>query len=315
MASAAKNYQMAIRTHLNQKILSEDAKEAAKREMGLTYSRGFFSGWLNGVDHQRLVDGTFGAHRGVEIGVVSAVGGKSVKIKSSYRALKKGDGILLAGSLFGKKVELGGMLYDVKNQGSDFELFFSHDFDLKKIQIGWRVYFNHDAAVEKSLTQSYTDKKAKKKIPLTLIVQSSIGSPLKIAANDGDHEVIVESDSIAEEAKARPLSKEDLKAELGALGATCFSLESLEVSGDSFFFIHQRELKNLRRKFTEELMNLRITRSGPELCDVDLQFNSEKQTKVAKRHFNLLLRELDQVKELLLFADELKDILGIGIPL
>jgi putative protease len=311
VASAAKNYSDAINKKLNKKTFTQKNIEDAKREMGLTYSRGFFSGWLDGVDHQKLVDGTYGAHRGVEIGSVISVHSKSIKIKSDYQKLKKGDGILLASSINGKKIELGGMLYDVASNTSETELFFARDFDLKKIRPGFKVYFNHDATVEKALTQSYTDKNLKKRLPLHLIVKASIGMPLELLVTDGEHQLSLKSEASVEASRERPTTLEDLKSELGALSATCFILNEFEFSGDKNFFIHQKELKNLRRKFTEELMKIRVARSSPEVfSSIDIFLKKEFSRK-ASAHFNILLRELPQIKEFLGYADSLKDILGI----
>lgn len=310
VASAAKNYRNAIDSNLSGKSFNESKIEDAKREMGLTYSRGFFPGWLHGVDHQHLVDGTFGAHRGVEIGVVTQVMPKSIKIKSNYKKLKKGDGILLATSINGKKVELGGTLYDVKTSKDDVELFFSRDFDLKKIKTGFKVYNNSDAVIEKSLTQTYTDKNLKKRIPLSIIARGIVGEPLCLIVSDGFHKLSIESDILLEKAQTKPTSKADLRDELGALGSTCFILEDISLEG-SDFFIHQKELKNLRRKFTEELMRVRVEREKPELHSVSLLLNHQKSEHKALKHFNILLREFDQVKDFLTFAHELKDILGI----
>lgn len=311
VASAAKNYREAISKKLNHKIFSEKNIEDAKREMGLTYSRGFFSGWLNGVDHQKLVDGTYGAHRGVEIGVVVSGNLKSIKIKTDYLKLKKGDGVLLTSSNNGHKIEFGGMLYDVRNNGTDIELFFSRDFDLKKIKPGFKVYFNHDAVVEKTLGQSFTDKNLKKRIPLSISVKGIIGNPLEIILFDGVNKLSLQGQSIIESSKERPTTKEDIKSELGALSATCFVLADFEFSGDENIFIHQKELKILRRTFTEELMKIRIHREVPPIKSDLFILNSNKLNQTAFKRFNILLREFSQVKDFLGFVHSLKNVLGI----
>src|SRR5580693_3683518 len=51
------------------------AVSAADRyALEMTFSRGLFTGWLHGVNHQRLVDGRFGKKRGAYVGEVTAVG-------------------------------------------------------------------------------------------------------------------------------------------------------------------------------------------------------------------------------------------------
>lgn len=312
VASAAKNYSEAIRRQQNHKKFNEQDIEKAKREMGLTYSRGFFSGWLHGVDHQQLVDGTYGAHRGNEIGRVREVLPKSLKIESTYQQLKKGDGVLLASSINGLKIEMGGMLYDVIKSGNATELFFARDFDLKKIRPGFKVYFNHDAVVEKALTQTYQDKNLKKRIPVNLVVNAKIGECLLVEISDGEHFLTVKSECLVEASRERPTTLADLKAELGALGATCFVLNEVSIRGDEHFFIHQKELKLLRRKFSEELIKARVEHVDLVLHSVEsLLVRPLVSRDVTKLNFNLLLREFDQVKELIEYAETLKDILGV----
>ena len=46
----------------------------------MTFSRGLFSGWLHGVDHQRLVNGRCGKKRGAFIGFIRKVGKDFVEL-------------------------------------------------------------------------------------------------------------------------------------------------------------------------------------------------------------------------------------------
>lgn len=312
VAAAARNYREAIDQALLDKTLSKKRIDDAKREMGLTYSRGFYSGWLNGVNHQELVDGTFGAHRGVDIGIVQAVHSKSIIIKSSYQKLKNGDGVLFAGNLQGSKMEIGGKIYQVSiKNDSSFELFFARDFEFLKIRPGFKVYLNHDATVFKELTQSYTDKNSKKKIAIEINVRAFVGLPLEVFVSDGFHRINLKSEGEVEPSRERPTSLTDLESELGALSATCFKLNKLVLDGDNLIFIHQKELKSLRRKFTEELMKKRIERSAPLLMPPEDLFHTKQTQKSAPLHFNILLREFIQVQELLTYIDQIREGLGI----
>ncbi len=311
VASAASNYREAIDLVTTEgRQLSKKEIESKKTEMSLTYSRGFYSGWLHGVNHQDLVDGTYGAHRGLAIGKVKKIDPKSVTVEISYPHLKNGDGVLLAGSLRGKKTEVGGKLYGVKKLRENlFELSFDKSFDFKKIALDFVVYFNSDSVVEKKLTMSYTDKNSKKRIPIHLSVEAEIGRPLKIEVRDGEFSVSVASESSLEEATSKPVSRSDLAAELGALGNSCFTLDSLTLSQDKDFFIHQKELKQLRRLFTEELMKKRIERAPITLNDVDLKVETRVDRRSPK--LNVLLREISQVHDLLGFYEKALDTLGV----
>jgi putative protease len=70
-------------------ILKNDKSDFTelKNKMEMVYSRGFFSGWLHGVDHQQLVDGTYSAHRGLYLGKIEAI--KNGKLILNTESLKK----------------------------------------------------------------------------------------------------------------------------------------------------------------------------------------------------------------------------------
>lgn len=311
VASAAKNYRAAIDSAEKSILHTKKVIDAAKTEMSLTYSRGFFSGWLNGVDHQQLVDGTYGAHRGLEIGKVLSIDAKSIKVEINYPHLKNGDGIMIAGFYKGKKVEIGGMLYAVKKISQNvYEFTFGKDVDLKKITIGLKVYFNHDAAVEKKLTQSYTDKNLKKRIPIEVSVAADIGSALSVVITDGVHTVEVKSLDLVEAAIERPTTKGSLAEELGALGATCFVLDELKLKSSAPFFIHQKALKLIRREFTEKLMEKRVSPKKLEILPIELPKYSVP-IRPAQPKLNILLREISQVSDFLNFSHLLDDTLGV----
>src|SRR5258708_39410382 len=59
----------------------------------MTFSRGLFTGWLHGVNHQRLVDGRFGKKRGAYVGEVTAVGKNYVELRSGIQ-VRPGDGLV-----------------------------------------------------------------------------------------------------------------------------------------------------------------------------------------------------------------------------
>jgi len=145
VASAARNY----REVLDGKPLSLDQRAV---ELSSTYSRGFFSGWLHGVDHQRLVDGTFSAHRGIELGTIKEVKKKTFSIETKLE-LKAGMGLLIVGH-----DEVGSKIFEAKKLGRDTEVeLVQKSIALKKvlkftsIQMSlWIKSLRKDGRVEKS---------------------------------------------------------------------------------------------------------------------------------------------------------------------
>ena len=312
VAAAAKNYRKAIdQVYSHHQLSIEDVKQA-QFEMGLTYSRGFFTGWLHGVDHQRLVDGTFGSHRGVKIGSVKKILPQSIIIDSSH-PLKNGDGVLFAGSRSSKKFEVGGHLYKVVAQPNEtLEITMPRSFSVKEVQIGDAVYLNHDAKIESYLTKSFSDKNFKKRIPINILVFSKFNEPLKILVSDGINEINLETETCIEKAHDKPVSLEDLKVELGALGATCFTLSKISLHGDTDFFIHHKEIKRLRQRFCALLIGARTLKKSL-VKKIDLQdFKIMNINNHSQNAFlNIMLREFSQVKSFLNFALEVQDQIGV----
>jgi putative protease len=279
--------------------------------MGLTYSRGFYPGWLHGVNHQTLVDGTFGAHRGVEIGLVKNIRAKSIIVATS-ELLKKGDGVLFAhSSNKGIKSEIGGKIYDLKKiRDGELELFFSKEFNIGLVQKDFKFYLNHDDTINKQLKKSYQDKNYQKKIPLNLSLTVKIGEKLALNVSDGINIVEVFSETLAEEAQKTPVAQEKIIEELSALSSTCFSVGSFSVDGDKKIFINLKELKVMRRAFSEELLKIRTSAKVIQIQKIEIN-KKQEWSRSSSQKINILLRDSHQVGSLINFLDEIKDVLGI----
>lgn len=310
VAAAASEYRHVIDQTLKGKSVSEKEILEAKTEMSLTYSRGFFSGWLHGVNHQDLVDGTYGAHRGLEIGKVLRVEPRGVVVESQYEKLKNGDGVLFAGYVNDKKTEIGGLIYGIKPlKNNQYLLEFDKKFEFQKVKKDFLFYLNHDQAVTKKLSNSYQDKNQKKRISIDLEVEATIGKPLRVVATDGQNSVEVSSSSLVEAASARPVGKKDLIDELGALGSTCFKLGRMTLKSQEDFFIHQKELKIIRRDFSEKLHLMRVNPRDIQIHDLSVaDFFTKANTKESiNPKLTLLLREIGQVEDLVNFKDLSKE--------
>lgn len=308
VAAAAKNYRRAIDQQLDSFSLGRSIGE-----MGVTYSRGFFSGWLHGVDHQQLVDGTYGSHRGHFVGLIHQVHSRSIVVSTSH-SLKNGDGVLIASHKVNIKAETGGLLFDVKENSVGLELFFHRDFSTKNLNIGDKVYLNHDHKLSKDLNRTFSDKNFKKRILIDISAQLKIGSFLSVTVSDGVNQIVVESDYILLNSHSKPTSFDDIHSELAALGPTCFKLSSLKLAGDESIYIPQKVLKNIRRDFTEKLIAARTKRDfqAPQLFSMG-ELKKEHLKKENRPVLNILFREIGQIKNFISFCDLVRDSLGVVI--
>lgn len=310
VASSAQEYRKAIDRHAGHHELTADEVEDSKRRMATTYSRGFFPGWLHGVDHQRLVNGVSKSHRGHRIGtVLSAMRNSLTLTIDPTIELFPGDGLLWVTG----DGEDGAQIYTVSPQSAGrVKVEFGNHVDLSSQLKGAQVYLNHDAAQKRDLYRSTHDKHALKRIPVDVSVVAEIGTTLKATMTDGTFTVTVQGKSSVESAKKQAVSDEFIREELGALGGGVFKLNKFSIARATttpLFYPH-KELKEIRRELTAALEKLRRenrvwrdeTLLMPEAKVRDWNRNQQKgstdsQPKNAK--LNVLLREKGQVEDLI----------------
>lgn len=317
VASAARSFGEAIKRVQEGRQLSGAQAVQLKKEMASTYSRGFFSGWLNGVNHQKLVDGTFSAHRGFEFGKIIKTWKNSFEVQLtedvSAQGLKNdfiqpGDGVLWVYSDSNGRVnEKGGFVFAVKKISVDrIELEFSRDIFMHDGFVGARVYYNHDKDLKKDVALSVEDRQRKKRCPVSVRVKAVLNEPLFIEYSDGHYKVSGFSENICEKAKSKGLSQDALKDELFALSGSPFVGTDffIEIDAAESLFIPHRQIKDLRQNLTAKLIELRKTRETVIQSSEDVKkwvktneskgSNSENKLKL-----NLLLREKGQVSDLI----------------
>lgn len=312
VATAARSFHEAIER--SNEIAEDSDLLNLKKQMASTYSRGFFSGWLHGVNHQKLVDGTFSSHRGFEFGKVIKLGKYSfiVELNEDLVAqnlkpdfIHAGDGLLwVYANSKGAIQENGGFVFSAKAiSKKQVELEFSRDLVIHESTLGARVFYNHDKNLKKEVLLSMTDKERKKRIPVHVRVQGSIGEPLRVTYSDGIYEATATSTNICEAAKSHGLTKETLKEEFFALSGTPFKGTTFQCETEGSLFLPHKQIKELRQILTAQLEVLRKN-SG---LSVNLQTGDTvtnwieglkgKNTPTGEMKLNVLLRNKEQVDD------------------
>jgi len=287
VAGAAKNYRSAI-----------DGKNYSVSDMAYTFSRGFFDGWMQGVDHQKLVDGYYSAHRGQKMGVVKKVLADGLLVSGS--GAQNGMGVLIVDDT--SKRSFGANIYEVAKEGLDLILKFGRQNDFRRCQIGDEVYINSAPSVEKELT------KAQKKIKISLKVEIAAGEKMKIIASDLTGNVLtLWSDDVMPAAQKveNALSVDRVKAEFSSLAHTPFSLNEIVVEMSSPVFCNEKTLRTLRRKFVEGLMEARKYRKAIEIFDLDLPQVKTNNIPGSEPKLNILLRNAEQASDFALYFKNL----------
>ena len=267
VAAVAKAYRKALNR------IPLDGKDMEPLEV--LFSRGLRAGWLDGDNHQELVDGTFSNHHGLFLGTVAKVErgqvivGLDDALSDDFAAgmgPRPGDGILFENAALG--VSIGSRLYALqeahlphtkRGDPKYLRLEFGSDFDTRQIAIGMKVYRNDSPALEKELRKTFTDREQAKRIPVNMELSGSIGGLLKLAVYDVPRNRIeVESDTALEAARnadgnAGDKLRDLAQKELSGLSATAYSLRNLEVNVERGAFIPGKLLRTLRQKAIEQL--------------------------------------------------------------
>jgi putative protease len=275
VASSAKEFRTAMDRYLKGKNLNSSEIAEAKKNMATQYSRGFFSGWLHGVDHQQLVDGTFSSHRGALIGTVIGREDNSILLveltnetAESSTALKPGDGLLWT---LGDK-EWGSFIFSVeKVRAKIYRIGISKDLRTENDFTDAKLYLNHNKDLKKDLNKSFQDKNYFKRIPVKVEIIIDIDKPVLAKITDDRFLVQGQSASNTSLAQKRPLSDEDIRNEFDSLSGSAFKLEELNIirTTKESVFLNAKDLKNLRQNLIAELT---IKRSSQriEVSDFDL---------------------------------------------
>ncbi len=214
--------------------------DADRYQLEMTFSRGLFTGWVNGVDHQKLVPARSGKKRGPFAGRITGVGRDHIQIAQEID-LKPGDGVVFdtGGDT---NAEQGGRIYQVNGP----RLYFEHGkIDFGALRAGHRVWKTDDPALNKRLQQSYAGNippRRRKRVALT--VSGAAEQPLTVEAAG----VTVRSNIALQTARTAPLTDAKLREHLGRFGEHPYELGELhnELMGDVILPIG--ELNRLRRE-------------------------------------------------------------------
>ncbi|MBX7157732.1 MAG: U32 family peptidase [Verrucomicrobiae bacterium] len=215
----------------------------------MVFSRGLFSGWMHGVNHQKLVHGRYGKKRGVLLGKVVRIGKDWLELERLLAPAKAGDGVVFE-DLKDLENEAGGRIYRVEGM----RLFFSpqHVY-LNQLKIGTWVCKTDDPQLNRELERTYRDLDIESKTSLDFSVSGKISEPLGVKVKSEVGEVEIKSKIKLQLAEKQPLTKEVLQQNLGRLGGTCFQLRSLHCDLESSVILPLSELNRMRRLLVEQL--------------------------------------------------------------
>lgn len=221
------------------------ASAADRYQLEMSFSRGLFPGWMDGVDHQQLVPARFGKKRGPFAGRLAAIGKDYVELDALV-PLQPGDGVVFdtGGDT---NNEQGGRIYEIRGR----RLFFQRGhLQFEKLQAGDRVWKTDDPALNKRLQQSYAGTIAPRR--RTALQIRATGSPdcfLLLEALDSNGVILASAESQIplQAARNAPLTHARLLEHLDRFGEAPFQIESLTVEFSEPVILPISELNRVRR--------------------------------------------------------------------
>jgi U32 family peptidase len=208
----------------------------------MTFSRGLYSGWLHGVNHQRLVNGRCGKKRGAFIGFIRKIGKDFVEVDSKV-AVKPGDGVVFdAGP--DTEHEQGGRIYEVRFQQLHFR---NGQIDFQRLKIGDRLWKTDDPALNRQLRQTFARDPEPARALVDMEVIGKSGGPLRLRVVCGDRIVEAASELELSPARKAALTGATLHEQLSRLGGSRYALRNLEVNIENNLFIPIGSINQLRR--------------------------------------------------------------------
>ena len=289
-------------------------------DLAQSFSRGFTPGFLEGVNHQRLVHGRFPKSRGVRVGTVIERTGRGVLVEldaehqsadSLASVVKPGDGIVFDEG-HPEQDEQGGRVFEVHPRltggAGRAELVFGHGaLNLAALAPGSLVWKTDDPEFRKRMEQTYSRDAKPRRVGVTFEVSGRIGGSLEVAVrDDAGREVRASWAGPLEAARKHPLSLELLREQFSRLGDTPFELAGIELNIADSVMAPKSVLNDLRRQAVAALLAVRAadvcnrTINPLALQELREQASANEPPAVEQPpHLCVLARTLDQLAAVL----------------
>ncbi len=236
-----------------------------KREMEMSFSRGFTTGWLEGCDHKRLVPGLTSAKQGVKVGKVIAMRGERLLVDLEL-PLIKGDGVVLQGDrILGK--ELGGRIFQVYVDGQSTDLpvkgkvelaFQNGLFKNNEVNAGQAIWQTDSPQLSKRLRASFASEQFARKVFIEIELNAEVGASMEaevswLNGQNTTQTIAIKLGHVPAEARKHETTEEDLRRQMARLGNTPYELVALRAKLVGKPMIPLSVLGELRKRIVTEL--------------------------------------------------------------
>ncbi|MCA9962395.1 MAG: U32 family peptidase, partial [Anaerolineales bacterium] len=287
---------------------------AEEVQLEQVYSRGLGAHFIDGTNHQTVVQGRSPRHRGVLLGHVTAVFKDRVRIAPEptqrIAPLKAGDGIVFDAADWRspEEAEEGGHVYQVDSvRGGQLELRFGNKaIDFGRIRVGDLLWRTHDPELDKAARPFTQAHDPVYKRPLHIDAVAHEGQPLQLTwtlAEQPHIQVSITSPEPLVTARNQGLTAEFARDQLGRLGNTPYELAELHLESKGRPFVPSSLLNNLRREAVTQLQLLQAEprpRALHEPLHALQQMWADRETAVAQStpipQLHLLVRTPEQLE-------------------
>jgi putative protease len=318
VAATTQTYRKAIDAKLAERGFRLSRRE--ELDLAQTFSRGFTPGFLEGVNHQKLVRGRFPKSRGVRLGKVVGVTARGVRVELAEHVeevIKPGAGVVFD---LGRpeEQEPGGRVWDVRGVAATrggarepapvVELSFEPgSLNTSAIPVGCDVWKTDDPALRKRLEQSYAQDRPARRARVSARVTGAVGSPLTLTLADGDgRSASATWPGPLELARKRATTADEIREQLARLGDTPFELGDHTIELPDPVMVPRSVLNDLRRQAAADLAGRRTALTRHPIAEPDAleKLRSELRSDIPHSesrtpHLTVLVRNLDQLDAVL----------------
>ncbi len=270
VAATTSTYRSAIDAALAEREFHLTRRE--ELDLAQTFSRGLTPGFLEGVNHQKLVRGRVPKSRGILLGTVVGIIGSTVRVELAERVpdlVKPGDGVMFDLGRPEDK-EPGGRVWEVIQQGQFAGLKFEPNaLDLSRVTVGCEVWKTDDPALRKRLEQTYSQDRVVRRADVDASLSGEIGGELKLTLRSVSAEASVTWPGPLVAANKQPTTVEMIREQLARLGDTPLTLAGCAIEVPATALVPKSVLNDLRRRTTAELLAKRTAGRVHAIADGD----------------------------------------------
>jgi putative protease len=268
----------------------------SRREMELSFSRGFSPGWLEGCNHKRLVPGLSSAKRGVRVGTILGVRGERVMAQLEHE-LMPGDGVVFEGDRIAGD-EIGGRIYQVfvngklaeTPQSGRVELAFQRGLiEPDFVGTGLGIWQTDSPQLTKRLRATFDSKQPIRKQPIWMEIHVETGKPVECRAGVLPKGKGLETswvhEFVPEVARKHSVSSDSLHEQLNRLGNTQFVLTDFDAQIAGNPMLPLSVLGEVRKELVARLDELMVVMPPRTVSAFGV---AECMVKVAKQRTELV---------------------------